>query len=333
MPAQDPREWKTYVSNFYLTTIAPLAPVHHMILDNLVAEKSVALGRTAKRYYDVIIPSLYHHLVIDEQNFDKVFYGLTDEVMEPPKSQEASESRNAYQCFSPIYKIGQRKWELLKKVKNLTFVDSYSAERFFYKVVEEFNSVFFRDWYGIEDRKKDFGRIFETVQHLKFGSELIVFLDDEESDGDENDMETRENNRIRLLTAMEDLLTKTIDYCVMDKYQKDKLQLRFHVHPDDIDILPFLLGPFVTIHKIVIDVGTFLNTSLDPNDTDFIYPAAELGEFMASSNITCLLTEDDSLPNVRKAFEQLGFDEEFRSQLDTTSEKEFICPCSSVSEA
>nr|XP_019014006.1 uncharacterized protein I206_00083 [Kwoniella pini CBS 10737]OCF52787.1 hypothetical protein I206_00083 [Kwoniella pini CBS 10737] len=172
MAVQSPslQDWQTYTATFNLTTIEPIFEVHNIILDTLITDKSLTLGRTCKSYYDLIVPSLYHDLKINRENFDSIFYGLTREIPRPPKKDF---SWDTLDYGEPTYKVQDRKWKLLKAVHFLTFLDSYSVERFLYRVTDEFNSVFEDSYKPTRFRDENLGRIFESIEHLKFSKELM----------------------------------------------------------------------------------------------------------------------------------------------------------------
>ncbi|WWC57571.1 uncharacterized protein I303_100103 [Kwoniella dejecticola CBS 10117] len=169
MPPRPPMlsDWKTYVSTFNLTTIAPIAPVHHLILDVLVAAKSLSLACTSKKYYDLIIPPLYHNLEIDEKNFESIFHGLTVEVLRTPERQRSSNNTRQQ------HEIGERKWNLLKTVKHLTLSDAYSASRFVNQVISDLEPLSDQVWLGPENMGLRRYRIFRNCEHLKFTAELM----------------------------------------------------------------------------------------------------------------------------------------------------------------
>ncbi|WWC57573.1 uncharacterized protein I303_100105 [Kwoniella dejecticola CBS 10117] len=356
--SKDPQDWNTYVSTFSLTTISPLEPVHHIIIAFLVDERSIALAQTSKKYYDQIIPPLYKNLSISEENFDGVFMGLIEDVANLPANTGPSVNQNECEPAT-IRKIGERKWKSLRSVKTLTLLDAYSADRFLKTTAKDFKSIFTEDWLHMTARKEDFGRIFVKVDHLKFSTKLIsafatqslepsVFSSDQMTDRTNTIKEIffhcypasscfewpREWALVEhppisgpRLRPAEVIILQMISSSAAQSDRKDRVKLRFHVHPENLRRFLGALIHGMRDHDIMLDID-----DTDPKQSMIAAMASFVllrrsEHVLRGSQVTCLVRKARLRQTPAIIQRKVGIDVKAVSQIQLKAKEEFVCPC------
>ncbi|WVQ94105.1 hypothetical protein IAU59_001183 [Kwoniella sp. CBS 9459] len=162
-----------------ITTLEPLHPVLHLILDFLKTDHPQALLPVSKDLYKELMPAVYERVEVDGQGLGKLLHGLvqyskeldlniarpvtetdglpgTDDVTEKDQPAEDSHHQNK------VWDFGPRKGEALSHIKYLRLENLKQDHK-----VDEMMETFFGGCYN---------PLFSSLKHLSLSREMTEYL-------------------------------------------------------------------------------------------------------------------------------------------------------------
>ncbi|OCF34930.1 hypothetical protein I317_06302 [Kwoniella heveanensis CBS 569] len=211
-----------------ITTLEPLQPVLHVILDILKTDCPHLLLPVSKELYRELLPTVYERVEVDGPRLGQLLHGLVqytktlDLNIAPDRTEsdcrsgtddpESDDSKNAHEDIDSrqskkIWDYGYRKAEALGLIKYLRLNNLNQDDR-----VDEIMETFFSGCYS---------PIFPSLEHLSLSREMTEYLWPAYAYPSDRDIDRQQGIFINL-TAIDRPRTLCVEWPEEWKYSEDK---------------------------------------------------------------------------------------------------------------